>query len=134
VAKNAYFSLPGRVGMTEPVRLSAPLVAKAPGIFGLRASLGGILLPLAAFAVQWTFWDAISPYAWFLFYPTVFFAPLFGGLWSGIVATVISTLLVWYVFILTAFFHYRGPCFRGFDRAACIDGPLLFSRTLRSSV
>ena len=96
--------------MNEPVRLSAPLVAKAPGRFGLRATLGGILLPLAAFAVQWTFWDAISPYAWFLFYPTVFFAPLFGGLWSGIAATVISTLLVWYVFIPTAFsFNIEDP-------------------------
>ena len=96
--------------MTEPVRLSAPLVAKVPGRFGLRATLGGILLPLAAFAVQWTFWDAIGPYAWFLFYPTVFFAPLFGGLWSGIVATVISTLLVWYVFIPTAFsFNIEDP-------------------------
>jgi len=96
--------------MTEPVRLSAPLPAKAPGRFGLRATLGGILLPLAAFAVQWTFWDAISPYAWFLFYPTVFFAPLFGGLWSGIAATVISTLLVWYVFIPTAFsFNIEDP-------------------------
>jgi PAS domain S-box-containing protein len=96
--------------MIEPVRLSAPFPAKAPGRFGLPASLAGILLPFAAFAVQWTFWDAINPYVWFIFYPTVFFAPLFGGLWSGIVATVISTLLVWYVFIPTAFsFSIENP-------------------------
>ena len=87
----------------RPVRVLPPLPAKAPGRFGLPASLVGILLPFAAFAVQWTFWGAISPYAWFLFYPTVFFAPLFGGLWSGVAATVVSTLLAWYVFIPTEF-------------------------------
>jgi len=58
-----------------------------------------ILLPFIAFSVQLALWDYIRPYVWFLFFPTIFFAPLIGGLWSGIAATVISALLVWYTFI-----------------------------------
>ena len=58
-----------------------------------------LLLPLATFAVQWALWDVIRPYVWFLFYPTVFVAPLIGGLLGGVAATLLSALLVWYFFI-----------------------------------
>jgi two-component system sensor histidine kinase/response regulator len=57
-----------------------------------------VLLPVLVFALQWHLWYAIQPYAWFLFYPTVFLSVLIGRLRGGILATVISTLLVWFVF------------------------------------
>lgn len=56
-------------------------------------------LPLVALALQWIFWSAIQPYVWFLFYPAVFLSSWVGGLRGGLAATLLSTLLVWYVFI-----------------------------------
>lgn len=68
------------------------------------------LLPVLVFALQWQLWYAIEPYAWFLFYPTVFLSVLIGRLRGGILATVISTLLVWFVFIPTEFsFAIQSP-------------------------
>lgn len=58
-----------------------------------------LLLPFIAAGVQWELWDYFQPLIWFLFYPTVFFSPLIGGLWGGIGATAISAVLVWYIFI-----------------------------------
>lgn len=58
-----------------------------------------LLIPLVTFALQWVLWDFISPYVWFLFYPAVFFSAVLTGLQGGVAATVISTVLVWYVFI-----------------------------------
>ncbi|NJD61698.1 MAG: hybrid sensor histidine kinase/response regulator, partial [Deltaproteobacteria bacterium] len=58
-----------------------------------------VLLPFVAFLLQWTFWSAISPYVWFLFYPAVFFSSWVGGLPGGLAATGISTALVWWFFI-----------------------------------
>ncbi len=57
------------------------------------------LFPLAACGLQWLFWDAIQPFAWILFYPAVFFSSWVGGLRGGLVATVLSTGLVWYCFL-----------------------------------
>ena len=57
------------------------------------------LIPLAAFGLQSAFWAAIQPYVWFLFYPAVFFSSWVGGLRGGLVATFLSTGLVWYFFI-----------------------------------
>jgi PAS domain S-box-containing protein len=69
-----------------------------------------VLLPVLVFALQWHLWYAIQPYAWFLFYPTVFLSVLIGRLRGGILATVISTLLVWFVFIPTEFsFAIQSP-------------------------
>lgn len=59
----------------------------------------GVLVPLLALAAQWRFWDWIHPYVWFLFYPAVFVSAMLGGLTGGLVATVLSTLLVWYLFM-----------------------------------
>ena len=28
------------------------------------------LIPLVAFILQWSFWTAIQPFVWFLFFPT----------------------------------------------------------------
>jgi len=57
------------------------------------------LLPIAAAAVQWQLWPVIGPLTYFLFYPTVFFAPMIGGLWAGIGATLLSSVIVWFVFL-----------------------------------
>jgi PAS domain S-box-containing protein len=57
------------------------------------------LFPLLAFALQWQFWSDIQPYAWLLFYPAVFFSSWLGGKWAGFLATVTSTIVVWWVFI-----------------------------------
>ncbi len=58
-----------------------------------------LLIPVVAFILQWIFWPAIKPYAWFLFYPAVFFSSWVGGLPGGLVATAVSTSLVWWFFI-----------------------------------
>ncbi len=58
-----------------------------------------ILLPLVAFGVQWGFWDFIKPYVWLLFFPAVFLSSWIGGLGSGVAATFLSTILVWFFFI-----------------------------------
>jgi PAS domain S-box-containing protein len=56
-------------------------------------------LPFAAGLVQWIFWSTFQPFVWFLFYPAVFFSSWLGGLPGGLVATLISELLVIYFFI-----------------------------------
>lgn len=58
-----------------------------------------VLLPFAACAVQWLLWDTLSPYVWFLFFPTAFFSAWLGGFLGGLISTLTSTVLVWYVFI-----------------------------------
>ncbi|MBI4791855.1 MAG: response regulator [Deltaproteobacteria bacterium] len=57
------------------------------------------LLPLAAFILQSIFWAAIRPFAWFLFFPAVFFSSWIGGMAGGVIATLIATLLAWWFFI-----------------------------------
>lgn len=58
-----------------------------------------ISLPFLSCGLQWLLWDAISPFVWFLFFPTVFFSAWLGGMAGGLPATVLSATLVWYVFI-----------------------------------
>ena len=57
------------------------------------------LIPLVAFVLQSIFWEEIQPYVWFLFFPAVFFSSWVGGRRGGLLATAISTGLVWYCFI-----------------------------------
>lgn len=72
--------------------------------------LPALLLPFAACAAQWLLRDELKPYVWFLFFPVAFFSAWLGGLAGGLVATVISALLVWYVFIPPAFsFSLENP-------------------------
>jgi len=52
----------------------------------VRLILAG-LIPLVAFVLQWTFWAAIQPYVWFLFFPAVFFSSWIGGKRAGLAAT-----------------------------------------------
>ncbi|WP_243838327.1 sensor histidine kinase, partial [Nitratidesulfovibrio liaohensis] len=79
--------------------LSVPFESLTP----LRGMLLALLLPLAALALQWTLWDYIRPYVWFLFYPAVFFASWAGGLAGGTAATLFSALLVLFFFIPPTF-------------------------------
>ena len=58
-----------------------------------------VMLPFIACVLQLILWDTIKPYVWFLFFPTAFFSSWIGGLAGGLVSTIISALLVWYVFI-----------------------------------
>jgi len=69
------------------------------GRIGLKRLALVVLLPLAAFALQSIFWPAIRPFAWFLFFPAVFFSSWIGGLSGGVIATLISTALAWWAFI-----------------------------------
>jgi two-component system sensor histidine kinase EvgS len=71
---------------------------KAQNIVGFRPLLA-MLPPVVAFILQWIFWSAIQPYAWFLFLPAVFISSWIGGLIPGLVSTFISTILVWWFFI-----------------------------------
>lgn len=69
-----------------------------------------MLPPVVAFILQWMFWSAIQPYAWFLFFPAVFISSWIGGLIPGLVSTLISTVLVWWFFIPPRFsFHLETP-------------------------
>jgi K+-sensing histidine kinase KdpD len=65
----------------------------------LRWVLLTILPSLAAFTVQLLLWSMLSPFAWFLLYPTVLISSWFGGFGSGLVATGLSTVLVWWAFL-----------------------------------
>ncbi|MBC7701979.1 PAS domain S-box protein [Aquabacterium sp.] len=70
-----------------------PLKASAASL------LWGLTTPLAAAAIQWTFWPAIQPIALLLFYPAVFAASWLGGGLAGIVSTVLSAGLAWSLFM-----------------------------------
>ena len=63
-----------------------------------RLFISLILLPLAAFYLQWTFWDFLKPVAWFFFLPVIFIAPSIGGFIGGVGATLVSGVLGWYFF------------------------------------
>ena len=64
-----------------------------------RRFLVAVLLPLPALALQWVLWPWISPFVWFLFYPTVFFSARIGGLFGGLASAILSTGIVWYFFL-----------------------------------
>ncbi|WP_428562021.1 MAG: ATP-binding protein [Solidesulfovibrio sp. DCME] len=72
----------------------------------LRLTLA-LLIPLAAFALQWVFWAAIRPYIWFLFFPAVFFSSQVGGMPGGLAATLLSAGLASF-FMTPPFSFLRG--------------------------
>jgi len=57
------------------------------------------LAPLAAAGLQWLFWARIRPFYWLLFYPAVFASSWVGGVAGGLIATVLSVLLVLWNFV-----------------------------------
>lgn len=63
-----------------------------------------LLLPFCGAALQWLLWENwIKPYAWFLFFPVAFLCAWLGGLAGGIAGTLISALLVFYIFLPPSF-------------------------------
>lgn len=69
-----------------------------------------VLLPFLTCYIQWLLWDYMTPFVWFLFFPTAFFSAWLGGIFAGLAATFISALLAWYVFIPTTLsFHLENP-------------------------
>lgn len=69
----------------------------------IRRLILATLIPLATLVLQWIFWSSIQPYAWFLFYPAVFFSAWVGGMRGGVMATAISMVSVWWFFIPTRY-------------------------------
>lgn len=56
-----------------------------------------LLMPFLTLALQLLLWEQLKPYAWILFYPSVFISGWLGGLIAGMVATVLSIgLVVWF--------------------------------------
>ncbi len=66
-------------------------------------TIAAVALPFLACGVQWSLWQTLSPFVWFLFFPTVFFSAWLGGMVGGLLSTIISATLVWYVFIPSQF-------------------------------
>lgn len=58
-----------------------------------------LLLPFVITGIQWLLWDAIRPFSWFLYFPTVFFSAWIGSLRTGIIATICSALLARFFFM-----------------------------------
>jgi PAS domain S-box-containing protein len=55
--------------------------------------------PLTALVTQLLLWPWLRPYAWFLFYPAIFLSARIGGLKASVIATCLSTALVFWFFI-----------------------------------
>jgi len=96
-----------------------------------------LLLPFIAYGVQLLLWDAwIKPYAWFLFYPAAFFGAWLGGLYGGLLVTLCSAILAWYVFIPPYYsFAFESPSSAFSIGVFVINGLLLgyvFERLRRS--
>jgi PAS domain S-box-containing protein len=95
-----------------------------------------MLPPLIAFVLQWTFWPAIQPYAWFLFFPAVFVSSWIGGLVPGLIATFISAALAAWFFITPLFtFSDKEPISLVSIGLFCIMGALFshFHERLKSA-
>ena len=56
-----------------------------------------LLPPFVALALAWLLWNVIQSHFWVFFYPAVFISCAFGGRRIGLIATAISTLLVWWL-------------------------------------
>lgn len=81
----------------EPV-LTGPHSRAGAGRKPWRTILA-LLPPFVAVALQHLLWPIVSPFAWFLSYPALFFSSWLGGLRTGLVATGICTLLEWWFFV-----------------------------------
>src|SRR4051812_44316312 len=66
----------------------------------LLAHVLAVILVLIAVAMREAVAEAVGPQVPFItFYPFIILAALIGGLWPGVVATLLSTLAAWYAFI-----------------------------------
>ncbi|QSI76515.1 PAS domain S-box protein [Niveibacterium microcysteis] len=55
--------------------------------------------PVAALAVQWVLWPWLAPHSWFLFFPAVCVSVCVAGMAGGLLASGLSVLMVWAVFV-----------------------------------
>ena len=62
-------------------------------------TLLALLPPVAAALLQYAIWPLLRPFAWFLFYPALLVSAWLGGRRGGILATALSTFLVWWFFV-----------------------------------
>ena len=88
LAKSLGHSIPAHCtadARLESTRLIRPIAAMLPVV--------------VAFVLQWTFGPDVFPSAWFIFYPVVFFSSWIGGLRAGLLATALSTVLIWCFFL-----------------------------------
>jgi K+-sensing histidine kinase KdpD len=58
-----------------------------------------LLLPFLAWGLQTLLWEFVSPFATFFFYPAVFLSSWLGGRRVGLLATLISLVLIGYFFV-----------------------------------
>ncbi|HEY2375216.1 MAG TPA: PAS domain S-box protein [Gemmatimonadaceae bacterium] len=86
-----------RVGSNEAVTAATASDEGRNRGSSLRAVLAAMLPPLAAFIAQELLW--ITSARWSLFYPAVFLSSWIGGYASGISATLISSVLLWWLLI-----------------------------------
>ena len=65
----------------------------------LWVALLGVLPSLAALVLQSLLWRELQPLALFFFWPAIVVGSWRGDLWSGLVATLLSSVLSWYYFV-----------------------------------
>ena len=88
-----------------------------------------MVIPLAAFMLQWIFWNNFKPFAWTFFYPAVFFSAWIGGLRCGLASIAFSTLVIWWFFIPNRYtFIIEQPAY-AFTMAVFTGMGVLFSFT-----
>ncbi|MCK6544367.1 PAS domain-containing protein [Myxococcota bacterium] len=81
--------------MSAPTTIAHSSSRARPPARKLRTLAAAIALPLAAFALQQTFWATLEPYSLVLFYPAVFWASSI-SLRAGIMSTIVAALLSLY--------------------------------------
>lgn len=79
------------------VEQAVGMLAAGPRPSPLRVLATSLAPPLAVFAIEVFFWPSAG--RWSLFYPAVFACAWFGGLASGVIATLLSTALMWWRFV-----------------------------------
>lgn len=73
---------------------------------GARAVLA-LAAPCVSAAFESLLWPILHPFSWFLFYPAVFFSAWIGGFWGGVGASLLSTLLAWWMFVPPAHTFFK---------------------------
>jgi PAS domain S-box-containing protein len=62
-------------------------------------TLLALIPPVVTFVIQLAGWELFRPYAWFMFVPSVTLSAAIAGFRGGLIATAISTVLVWWFFL-----------------------------------
>jgi len=95
---------PGRAAQSEtppPASVEHAPLAPAPsmGDHPVARTVVAMVVPLATVLLQELLWPVLRPFAWLLFYPAVFVSAVVGGRRGGILATAVSCVLVWWLFL-----------------------------------